>query len=47
VSTPRYLGLHAELARSFARIHWQNLANFGILALEFIDERDYDRIDPR
>jgi predicted aconitate hydratase len=44
--TPRYLGLHAVLAKSFARIHWQNLANFGILALEFIDERDYDRVHP-
>jgi aconitate hydratase len=44
--TPRYLGLHAVLAKSFARIHWQNLANFGILALEFVDEPDYDRIDP-
>jgi aconitate hydratase len=44
--TPRYLGLRAVLATSFARIHWQNLANFGILALEFVDERDYDRIDP-
>ena len=44
--TPRYLGLHAVLARSFARIHWQNLANFGILALEFVDERDHDRVHP-
>jgi aconitate hydratase len=43
---PRYLGLHAVLAKSFARIHRQNLANFGILALEFVDVRDYDRIDP-
>ncbi|HJQ46847.1 MAG TPA: aconitate hydratase [Amycolatopsis sp.] len=42
---PRYLGLHAVLAKSFARIHWQNLANFGILALEFEDPDDYDRID--
>ncbi len=42
--TPRYLGLHAVLAKSFARIHWQNLANFGILALEFCEEGDYDRI---
>ena len=32
---PRYLGLHAVLARSFARIHWQNLANFGVLPLTF------------
>ncbi len=30
--TPRYLGLRAVIAKSFARIHWQNLANFGILA---------------
>jgi aconitate hydratase len=42
---PRYLGLHAVLAKSFARIHWQNLANFGILALEFTTEDDYDRIE--
>ncbi|WP_197319171.1 aconitate hydratase [Saccharomonospora sp. NB11] len=43
--TPRYLGLHAVIAKSFARIHWQNLANFGILALEFVDPADHDRID--
>jgi aconitate hydratase len=43
--TPRYLGLRAVLAKSFARIHWQNLANFGILALEFADGQDLDRID--
>ncbi len=43
--TPRYLGLRAVLAKSFARIHWQNLANFGILALEFTNRADYDRID--
>ena len=43
--TPRYLGLHAVVAKSFARIHWQNLANFGILALEFTAPDDYDRID--
>jgi aconitase A len=43
--TPRYLGLRVVIAKSFARIHWQNLANFGILALEFEDPADYDRID--
>lgn len=43
--TPRYLGLRAVLAKSFARIHWQNLANFGILALEFHRPEDYDRIE--
>ncbi|MDS1272248.1 aconitate hydratase [Lipingzhangella sp. LS1_29] len=42
--TPRYLGLRAVVAKSFARIHWQNLANFGILALEFQEPSDYDRI---
>jgi aconitate hydratase len=42
---PRYLGLRVVIARSFARIHWQNLANFGILALEFEDEGDWDRVD--
>ncbi|RSM80899.1 aconitate hydratase [Kibdelosporangium aridum] len=44
--TPRYLGLHAVIAKSFARIHWQNLANFGVLALEFTELADYDRISP-
>ncbi|MET8679358.1 aconitate hydratase [Streptomyces sp. NPDC004647] len=43
--TPRYLGLRAVLAKSFARIHWQNLANFGVLALEFDAPRDWERID--
>jgi aconitate hydratase len=40
--TPRYLGLRVVVAKSFARIHWQNLANFGVLALEFADPTDYD-----
>jgi len=42
--TPRFLGLRAVLAVSFARIHWQNLVNFGVLALEFADATDHDRI---
>ncbi len=42
---PRYLGLRAVLAVSFARIHWQNLANFGVLALEFSDPDDYRRVE--
>ncbi|MBF8185727.1 aconitate hydratase [Nonomuraea sp. K274] len=41
---PRHLGLRVVIAKSFARIHWQNLANFGILALEFADEAGYDRL---
>jgi aconitate hydratase len=42
---PRHLGLRLVLARGYARIHWQNLVNFGILPLEFADEADYDRIE--
>jgi aconitate hydratase len=45
VIAPRYLGLHAVLAVSFARIHWQNLASFGVLALEFADPDDYRQIE--
>ncbi|OBB26033.1 aconitate hydratase [Mycolicibacterium peregrinum] len=41
---PRYLGLQVVIAKSFARIHWQNLANFGVLALEFADPADYDSL---
>jgi aconitate hydratase len=33
------------LAVSFARIHWQNLASFGVLALEFADPDDYQRVE--
>jgi aconitate hydratase len=43
---PRYLGLRLVLARSFARIHWQNLVNFGVLPLTFCEPEDYDRIQP-
>jgi aconitate hydratase len=42
---PRYLGLHAVIAKRFARIHAQNLLNFGVLPLTFADVLDYDRID--
>jgi aconitate hydratase len=42
---PRYLGLRAVAAKSYARIHRQNLANFGILPLTFAEPTDYDRID--
>lgn len=41
---PRYLGLQAVLAKSFARIHWQNLICFGALPLTFIDQGDADRL---
>ena len=42
--TPRFLGLRVVVAVSFARIHWQNLANFGVLALEFANAADHHRI---
>jgi aconitate hydratase len=42
---PRFLGLNAVIAKSFARIHRQNLINFGILALTFSDPSDWEKID--
>src|SRR5262249_47385517 len=42
---PRYLGLRAVLAKSIARIHGQNLVNFAVLPLTFVDPDDYDRIE--
>jgi len=42
---PRYLGVRAVLVKSFARIHFQNLVNFGIVPLVFADPGDFDRID--
>lgn len=41
---PRYLGLRIVIALSFARIHWQNLINFGILPLVFKNPNDYKSI---
>jgi aconitate hydratase len=43
---PRYIGLRVVLAKSFARIHRQNLINFGILPLVFDDPADWQCIDP-
>ncbi|HKB86218.1 MAG TPA: aconitate hydratase, partial [Ignavibacteriaceae bacterium] len=42
---PRYLGLRVVIAVSFARIHWQNLINFGILPLTFADPSDLNKIE--
>ncbi|MGH9120233.1 MAG: aconitate hydratase [Acidimicrobiales bacterium] len=42
---PRYLGLRAVLAKGFARIHRQNLVNFAVLPLTFVDAGDHDRIE--
>lgn len=43
---PRYLGLEVVITKSFARIHWQNLVNFGILPLTFVNADDYKKIEP-
>lgn len=43
---PRYLGVKAVIAKSFARIHWQNLINFGILPLVFANPGDWEKIEP-
>lgn len=42
---PRYLGLQVVLAKSFARIHWQNLICFGALPLSFVNESDAVRLE--
>lgn len=41
---PRYLGLRMVLALGFARIHWQNLINFGILPLKLENQADYQSL---
>ena len=38
---PQFLGLRAVVVKSFARIHAQNLVNFGVLPLTFVDPADY------
>ncbi len=42
---PRYLGVKAVIAKSFARIHLANLVNFGILPLVFVNVDDYEKVD--
>ena len=42
---PRYLGQKVVIAKSYARIAWQNLVNFGIVPLEFKNSRDYNTVD--
>jgi aconitate hydratase len=41
---PRFLGVVAVIAKSFARIHETNLKKQGVLALSFADKSDYDKI---
>lgn len=42
---PKYLGQVAVLAKNYARIAWQNLVNFGILPLEFIEQDDLNKFE--
>lgn len=41
---PMYLGIKAVIAKSFARIHKDNLINFGILPLTFENGADADAV---
>jgi len=45
--SPRYLGCSAVIVRSFARIHETNLKKQGVLALQFSNPADYDKIQER
>ncbi|MGA2090222.1 MAG: aconitate hydratase [Endomicrobiales bacterium] len=42
---PRYLGVAAVIAKSFARIHLANLINFGIIPLTFANPADYNTVE--
>ncbi len=42
---PRYLGQKAVIAKSYARIGWQNLVNFGIVPFEFVNPTDFDELE--
>jgi aconitate hydratase len=41
---PRFLGVKAILAKSFARIHETNLKKQGMLAITFANAADYDKV---
>ncbi len=41
---PRFLGVHAVIVKSFARIHETNLKKQGMLALTFVDNASYDLV---
>jgi len=43
--SPRYLGCKAVIVKSFARIHETNLKKQGVLALTFMEAKDYDKIE--
>ena len=42
---PRYLGIRAVFAKSYARIHKRNLINFGIIPFTFNSPKAYELVD--
>ena len=42
---PRYLGQKLAIAKSYARIGWQNLINFGMIPFEFKNATDWDKLE--
>ena len=40
-----FLGVKAVLAKSYARIHYINLINVGVMPLTFVNASDYDTLD--
>jgi aconitate hydratase len=42
---PKYLGQKFAIAKSYARIGWQNLINFGMVPFEFKNAADWDRLE--
>lgn len=45
--SPRYLGCTAVITKSFARIHETNLKKQGVLALTFVNAKDYEKIQEK
>jgi len=43
--SPRFLGQKFTIAKSYARIGWQNLINFGIIPFEFKNTNDWDKLE--
>lgn len=44
---PMHLGVRGVITKSFARIHRDNLINFGIIPMTFVDPADYDKINEK
>ena len=44
---PMHLGVRGVITKSFARIHRDNLINFGIIPMTFVNVEDYDKISER